>query len=246
MKAWATVRGMLRLRGSAAVVANHPAAFVRAVLKGFRANQGLLLAGAVAYYALLSLIPLLILVLIALSHLIDEARLLATLREYLEFAVPGQSGALVEELRAFLAHRDALGGLLLATMLFFSALAFTVLENAMSVIFFHRVAVRRRHFLVSATMPYLFILFLAVGLLVVTVVAGRLQILAGRHISVFGELFTMDALSATLFGLSPLDPASFAGVSLLLIAIALPASNDSGSSRGGSMLLRLKRNSDTY
>ena len=199
MRSWAeAMRGMLRLRGGAAVVANHPAAFVRAVLKGFRANQGLLLAGAVAYYALLSLIPLLILVLIALSHVIDEARLLATLREYLEFVVPGQSGALVEELRAFLAHRDALGGLLLATMLFFSALAFTVLENAMSVIFFHRVAVRRRHFLVSATMPYLFILFLAVGLLVMTVVAGRLQVLAGRHISVFGEFLTLDALSATL------------------------------------------------
>ena len=199
MRSWAeAMRGRLRLRGGAAVVARHPAAFLRAVLKGFRANQGLLLAGAVAYYALLSLIPLLILVLIALSHVIDEARLLATLREYLEFVVPGQSGALVEELRAFLAHRDALGGLLLATMLFFSALAFTVLENAMSVIFFHRVAVRRRHFLVSATMPYSFILFLAVGLLVVTVVAGRLQVLAGRHISVFGELFTMNALSATL------------------------------------------------
>jgi hypothetical protein len=29
-----------------------------------------------------------------------------------------------------------------------------VLENAMSVIFFHRVAIRRRHFLVSAIMPY--------------------------------------------------------------------------------------------
>src|SRR5437773_8019973 len=168
------------IRPSTLVIA-HPLRFIGSVVTSFRANQGLLLAGAVAYYALLSLIPLLILVLIALSHLIDEARLLATLREYLEFAVPGQSGALVEELRAFLAHRDALGGLLLATMLFFSALAFTVLENAMSVIFFHRVAVRRRHFLVSATMPYLIILFLAVGLLVVTVVAGRLQILAGRH-----------------------------------------------------------------
>ena len=57
------------------------------------------------------------------------------------------------------------GGVLLVTMLFFSALAFTVLENAMSVIFFHRVAIRRRHFLVSAVMPYIFILFLGFGLL---------------------------------------------------------------------------------
>ena len=35
----------------------------------------------------------------------------------------------------------------------------------MSVIFFHRVAIRRRHFLVSAAMPYLFIIFLGIGML---------------------------------------------------------------------------------
>ena len=134
-------------------VLQQPGAFALAVLKGFRANQGVLLAGAVAYYTLLSLVPLLILSLMVLSHLFSEDQLLLTLREYLEFVVPGQSGALVEELRTFLAHREVVGVVLLVTMLFFSALAFTVLENAMSVIFFHRVAIRRRHFLVSAVMP---------------------------------------------------------------------------------------------
>ena len=38
--------------------------FAAGVLRAFRANQGLLLAGAVAYYALLSLVPLLVLILI--------------------------------------------------------------------------------------------------------------------------------------------------------------------------------------
>ena len=42
-------------------------------LKSFRANQGLLLAGAVAYHALLSIVPLLILTVIALSYVIDQA-----------------------------------------------------------------------------------------------------------------------------------------------------------------------------
>jgi len=37
------------------------------VIKQFRANQGVLLAGAVAYYTLLSLVPLLILILMALA-----------------------------------------------------------------------------------------------------------------------------------------------------------------------------------
>ena len=116
-----------------------PGAFAWRVLKGFRANQGLLLAGAVAYYALLSIVPLLILSVIALSHLIDQAELLQTLGRYLEWVMPGQGTAIVQELSNFLAHRDVIGWVLLVTMLFFSSLAFTVLENAMSVIFLHRV-----------------------------------------------------------------------------------------------------------
>lgn len=178
-----------------------PLALVRfglAVLKHFRANQGLLLAGAIAYYALLSLIPLLIVILLALSHIIDEDRLLLTLREYLEFVVPGQSNILVEELRAFLAHRDVVGGILLVTMLFFSGLAFTVLENAMSVIFFHRVAIQRRHFLVSALIPYLFILLLGVGLLVVTVVAGIFQSIGAQNITILGRAHSLGQLSSWL------------------------------------------------
>ncbi len=176
----------------------HPGLFALRVLKGFRANQGLLLAGAVAYYALLSLVPLLILIFIALSHVVDESLLLATLAQYLEFVVPGQSGALVEELRLFLANGDSIGPLLLVTMVFFSAMAFTVLENAMSVIFFHRVAVRRRRFIVSAAMPYLFIVSLTIGFLIVTIVAGSLAALATRDVVIFGQLRSLDKLSASL------------------------------------------------
>src|SRR5882757_1880515 len=113
----------------------HPARFALQVLKAFRANQGLLLAGAVAYYALLSIVPLLILIVIVLTHWVDQAELLRTLGRYLEWIVPGQSAAIVHELANFLAHRDVMGWVLGATLLFFSSLAFTVLENAMSVIF---------------------------------------------------------------------------------------------------------------
>src|SRR6266545_7502878 len=88
------------------LIAAHPLRFIGVVLSRFRANQGLLLAGAVAYYTLLSLVPLLILLLIALSHVINQTRLLATLAEYLQFIVPGQSEMLVGELRTFLTHRD--------------------------------------------------------------------------------------------------------------------------------------------
>jgi membrane protein len=176
----------------------HPAAFCLAVVRQFRANQGLLLAGAVAYYALLSLVPLLILVVLALTHVFPEARVLATVEAGLEFVVPGQSEVLVRELRVFLTHRNVVGGLLLVLMLFFSSLAFTVLENAMSVIFFHRVAVRRRRFLMSAVMPYLFILSLAVGLLVVTIVSGALHRLGTHTVVILGRPHLLDFVSSEL------------------------------------------------
>src|SRR5438046_6862509 len=91
-----------RLGERSAYILGNPGGFALCVLKAFRKNQGLLLAGAVAYYTLLSLIPLLILMVIGLSHVIDQARLLATMTEYLEFIVPGESGARGSELRAFL------------------------------------------------------------------------------------------------------------------------------------------------
>jgi len=75
------------------------------VLRAFRANQGLLLAGAIAYYTLLSIVPLLILLLIVLSQFIDQGELLATLGRYLEWLIPGQSAAVIGELATFVAHR---------------------------------------------------------------------------------------------------------------------------------------------
>ena len=183
---------------AAARVLRQPGGFVLHTLKAFRANQGLLLAGAVAYYALLSLVPLLILTVIALSHVVDAAELLATLGRYLEWLVPGQSASLVAELARFLAHRETLSWVLLATMLFFSSLGFTVLENAMSVIFHHRVAIRRRHFLVSALIPYAYILSLGLGLLLVTLVAGNLQAL-GQEVLVWrGHRWSLGGLSGGL------------------------------------------------
>ncbi|HET7671437.1 MAG TPA: YihY/virulence factor BrkB family protein [Burkholderiales bacterium] len=177
-------------------VLKSPGAFALGSLKAFRANQGLLLAGAVAYYALLSIVPLLILVLIVLSHWLDQGLLLETLERYLGWLFPGQAQPVVAELAGFIRHREVLGWVLLGTLIFFSSLAFTVLENAMSIIFYHRVAVRRRHFLVSAILPYCCILFLGAGVLVAALVAGGLQQLGERSIDFFGRSWSLDPFSA--------------------------------------------------
>ncbi|MBL0149129.1 MAG: YihY/virulence factor BrkB family protein [Ideonella sp.] len=208
----------------AAQVLKHPAAFVVRTLKAFRANQGLLLAGAVAYYALLSIVPLLILTMIVLSHLVDQRELLQTLGRYLEWLVPAQSAVIVAELANFLAHRDVIGWVLLATMLFFSSLAFTVLENAMSVIFFHRVAIRRRHFLVSAVIPYCYIVSLGLGLLLVTLVAGSLQAMGQESVEFLGRRWSLGGMSGVLLYLLGLLGEIFVLTSIYLV---MPSSRPS-------------------
>lgn len=86
----------------------------------------------------------------------------------------------------------------------------------MSVIFFHRVAIRRRHFLVSAVLPYLFVLLLGLGLVVVTLVAGALQWAGGRELMAFGQTWSLGRLSAALLYLL-----GVAGEILMLTALYL-------------------------
>jgi membrane protein len=179
-------------------VLDRPWHFVRQVLAGFRANQGLLLAGAVAYYTLLSIVPMLALILVLLSQFRETPALLEGLREYLALVSPGQVEALITQISVFLANWKVVGTAGLVLLLFFSSLAFTVLENAMSVIFFHRVAIKRRHFLVSAIIPYCYILLLAAGMLVVSTVSGALTALDTRTVMILSHVWSLDGTGAVL------------------------------------------------
>ncbi len=205
-------------------VVTHPGAFALNVLRAFRANQALLLAGAVAYYTLLSIVPLLILILIALSDIIDQRALLATLGRYLEWLIPGQSAAVVADLTRFLGHRGVIGSVLLVTMVFFSSLAFTVLENAMSVIFLHRVVTRRRHFLVSAIIPYCYILFLGCGLLLMTLVSGTIQAIGVQNVDFLGRTWSLHGVSGGLLYLLGVSGEVFVLTSIYLVMPVGPPS----------------------
>ena len=189
---------MIRFFRRTPQIVKHPARFALQVVKAFRANQGLLLAGAVAYYALLSIVPLLILIVIALSHFVDQAELLANVGRGLEWVAPGQSKAVVKELANFLAARVAVGWVLLGTMLVFSSLAFAVLESAMSVIFMHRLAVRKRRVLVSALIPFGYIFFLGLALLVGTLISAGLEAIGQESIVIFGHNWSLGGVSGFL------------------------------------------------
>jgi YihY family inner membrane protein len=179
-------------------VISHPGGFARNVLKGFMDSQGLLLAGAVAYYTLLSIIPVFALLLIALSQFFDTRLLLDTLATLLAMAAPSRLGELTTHFEIFMANWKVIGAMGLLLLLFFSSLAFTVLENALSMIFFHRRQNQRRHFLVSAVMPYLYILLLAAGFLVVSLMASWLHQHSSDTPSLFGFHIDMSATTATV------------------------------------------------
>ena len=167
-------------------VIQHPFWFLKKAVIAFRANQGFLLAGSVAYNTLLSILPMLALILIVLSQLTDMQQLLDTTREYLGLVAPGHADELIRQIEAFLQNWQLVGVVGLFILIFFSSLAFTMLENAMSVIFFHRVAIRRRHFLISAIIPYAYIFFLALGLLLVSSISGLLHSLDDKTFTFMG------------------------------------------------------------
>jgi YihY family inner membrane protein len=162
------------------------ARFTWVVLRDFHRRQGLLLAGAVAYYTLLSIVPLLAIVLVALSHIVNEESLIHAIAVNLELLTPGYSEYLADQVRIFLANRHLVGVVGFIIMLFFSSMAFSVLESTMAVIFSHRRQSMRRSFLVSAIIPYLFILLVGFGLFLVTVISGALDALEKQNMIMLG------------------------------------------------------------
>lgn len=209
----------IALRGEppALQVLKHPLGFVFRVLRGFSANQGLLLAGAIAYYALLSVVPLLILTVFLLSNLVSQAELLDVLGRYLEWLVPSQSQAVLGDVSRFLQNGIGIGALLLLTMLFFSSLAFSGLEKAMAIIFAHRGRQKKRHFLVSAVLPYCFVFVLGIALLVVTFASASLQAMEHESIHFLGTDWSLRGVSGLLFYLLGLAMETAVLTSLYLI-----------------------------
>jgi YihY family inner membrane protein len=138
------------------------------------------------------------LILVALSQFQETQGLLVTLREYLVLIIPSQADALISQISAFQQNWKVVGLMGVLVLLFFSSFAFGSLENAMSVIFFHRVKVRRRHFLISAIIPYCYILLLGLGMLTVSAVSSSLHSLDARSVTVLGQQWSLSGSEAIL------------------------------------------------
>jgi len=169
--------------------------FLLRVARGFMHNQGLLLSGALAYYTLLSIVPMSIIFLTGLSHFIAEDQLLHTLSTYIGMVTPGYATILAEQVQVFLEHRQAIGIIGFLAMLFFSSMAFGVLQSALSVIFFSPVRINRRNFLVSAVIPYLYVFSIGLAIILISFITGILQTLEKKQLILFGLSVSLEATS---------------------------------------------------
>ncbi len=188
--------------------------FVGRVLLSFMRNRGILLAGGVGYNALLSLVPFLALAVAALSAVFDEARTLDLLRSELTELVPQRADTILETAQTFLRHRAATNVVNVALLLFFSSIAFRMLEEAIAAIFHTSIASARRRLWVSLVLPYLFILLLMIALFAMTLLGYGIDALWVRSVRVFAVDGSLGASVGWLLRL-----ANFVGLVLLFAAI---------------------------
>jgi YihY family inner membrane protein len=207
---------MVRSQKHIDLILQRPGKFLWRVLVGFKRNQGLLLAGAVAYYTLLSIIPMLALILVGLSHFIEQQQLYNTILSNLKLVIPAYAESVTGQVWGFLAKRQLVGIIGILFMLFFSSMAFTVLENAMAIIFSHRARKHRRHFLISAIIPYAYIFLLGIALLIITIVAGALGALSDKHLILLGWNLSLEGTSRFMLYLS-----GMAGMVVMLTSLYL-------------------------
>ena len=204
----------MKNRGEWLALIRSPIHFMWRVVVGFHANKGLILSAALAFNILLSIVPCFTLLLVALSHLVDDHVLLIHIENNLDLVVPGLSETILAQADQFLRHRRVAGSISIVFLLFFSSIAFTVLEDTMTIIFSHRVIKERRHFLVSAILPYVFTLLIVLGLLVTSYLHSALATMDGSEFRFLSWTLKVGNVSEVFLYL-----AGLAGLILLLSSI---------------------------
>jgi uncharacterized BrkB/YihY/UPF0761 family membrane protein len=141
---------------------------VRVLRDFFLRNHGMLLTGSVAFNLMLSLIPLCAVLVVFFSSFIHHEIMMETLVKELEMISPGFAPTIVEVIEGFLRNRNLIGGIGFLSLLLFSSKAFRVIEDSFAVIFHKPLPGLKRRFWISALLPYLFILIIAAGLILIT------------------------------------------------------------------------------
>jgi membrane protein len=152
--------------------------FASAVLKRFVRHRGLLLAGAIAYYLLLSMLPLTILVFVGLSQFVGQDEVIRILSVQLELVLAAGAEPILDTVRSAFEARRAIGGLGVVIILLVSGAVFRVLEETMRIIFDVEQIDRRGQRWLAILKPVALISVVLFGLLILTLGASVVQAIA--------------------------------------------------------------------
>ncbi len=189
--------------------------FARRVLRDFfLRNNGLMLTSAVAYNALLSLVPLSAVLVVLLSRYFEEELLKGAVAAEVGLIAPGAENLLSDILDSFFESRELAGWIGVVVMLFFGSVAFRVLQQAMATIFHRPLKPRRRRFWVKALLPYAFVALVALGLIVVTSLTAFFESGQGRVLA-FGKF----SVAMQQVGAVVLRVAGWLGLTLLFTTL---------------------------
>jgi YihY family inner membrane protein len=123
----------------------------------------MLLAGAIAFYTLLSLLPILLILTVTLSQFIAPEVLTDTSRTFLSFLIPEERTEMFLKEAYQISHsRNLTSFLSLVTLLFFSSMVFRVLQRAIFT-FFGKPSEHRRNRSTRMMLPYLLVVLLVAG-----------------------------------------------------------------------------------
>ncbi|WLD57229.1 YihY/virulence factor BrkB family protein [Salinispirillum sp. LH 10-3-1] len=184
------------------------------VIRAFMRNRGILLAGGVGYNVLLSTIPLFALLVVLLTHIVDEQDLLNIMAIQVQHLAPGYATLLLDTVQALLDSRDTIGVLGIVVLLFFSSFAFRMLDDSMAIIFHRPDVLARRSTWVSVALPYAFMLVVGAGLLALTMLFTLLSSFTDYLSDMFDVNLPLSTAPVYL-----LNFASFVGMATLFTGI---------------------------
>lgn len=188
--------------------------FTWRVIQAFLSNQGILLAGGLAYNSLLSAIPLVAVVVMSLSFFIEEQQLLATISAELALVIPSHADTLTQTVRTLLENRSLISGLGIAVLLFFSSIAFRMLEEAIANIFHVPDHVEGRSFWMSALIPYAYIVVIGLAIVGITGVTAFFETFTDASFMILGWEMTLAHLPSLVLYIS-----GFVGMAALFTSV---------------------------
>ncbi len=173
------------------------------MLVRFYRRKGLLLGSAVAFNGLLSLVPLIGLALVILSHVTDGATLSGIITQQMDVVVPYTSARIAPAIQEFMQARALASGVGIGVVVFFSALAFRTLDDALSSIFESGRPHKRRHPILSLALPLMFMGMVIGAMVALSLLVSAVDMLPTRAVHFLGT--DMSLGSAAMVGIQVLS-----------------------------------------